>query len=269
MGNRCPRIGVALGGGGARGLAHIGVLRRLTESGMPIHCISGTSIGAIVGGIFASGNLERVIEWCCEPDWKKLPRLFFEPHFTGKALIRGERIEHLLSELIPAKDFESLSIPYAAIATDLFTGEKVTMRSGNLHSAIRASMSIPGVFRPVERDGKILVDGGLSDPLPTAACRQMGAELIVAVDINPPGVAEESGAFSRMNLLDVLTCTFRVFNCEMTRRVLGEVAPDVLVRPEVGGVSLLDFRNASRMVDAGEAAMRLAEKELERLLSAR
>ena len=140
------KIGIAFGGGGARGIAHLGVYQRLVELGVPVHCIAGTSIGAIVGAIVSSGNLQPALDWCSEPDWKKLPRLMLETSLTSKALTPGRRVEELLDSLIAAKDFKDLKIPFAAVATDLHTGERVVMKDGDLLSAVRASMSIPGVF---------------------------------------------------------------------------------------------------------------------------
>ncbi len=249
------RIGIAFGGGGARGLSHLGVFQRLMERGISIHCVAGTSIGAIMGAVVASNSIDRAIRWCADPDWKKLPRIFFEPHLTSKALIRGDRIGDLLGELIPARTFGELIMPFAAVATDLHSGERVVIREGDLLSAVRASMSVPGVFRPVERDGRILIDGGLVDPVPVLACRELGADTVIAVDVNPPESAEGRKSFEQMNMVDVLLDTFRIFNCEMTRRVLSECRPDILVRPNVGSVKLLDFRNANRLVELGRQAV--------------
>jgi len=246
------KIGLALGGGGARGFAHLGVIARLAELGIHPVCVSGTSIGAIVGGILASGTLKRAFAWCAEPDWKKLPRILLYARPTGKALINGRQIENLLGDFIPVRTFQELSMPFAAIATDLNTGERVVMRDGNLMSAIRASMSIPGVFSPVDREGRVLVDGGLVDPLPVAACRELGAEYVIAVDINPPEEPSAHKPFDKINIFDVMIGTLRIFNCEMTRHVLAAGgAPEVLLRPAVGGVMALDFRRAERLIEIG------------------
>ena len=250
------KIGFALGGGGARGFAHLGAVARLAELGIHPYCVSGTSIGAIVGGICAAGAIDRAFEWCRMPDWKKLPRLILDAHFTGKALIKGDRIEKQLRELIPARTFTDLSMPFAAVATDLNTGERVLMRDGDLISAIRASMSIPGVFSPVEREGRILVDGGLVDPLPVAACRELGADFVIAIDINPPDDTSVRKPFSKLNIFDVIIGTLRIFNCEMTRHALAAGGtPDILLRPAVGGVMALDFRNADRIIELGRRAV--------------
>lgn len=249
------RIGLALGGGGARGIAHLGVWQRLMELGVELHCIAGTSIGAIAGAIIAAGRVDEALKWCAESDWKKLPKLFMETQFTSKALTKGTRVERLLAELVGAKAFDELSTRFAAVATDLNTGERVVMRDGDLLSAVRASMSIPGVFRPVERDGRILIDGQLVDPIPIAACLAMGADKVIAVDINPPNAAGSAKPFAKVNIFDVLMNTITIFNCEMTRRVLAEHKPDLLIRPDVGDVLALDFRNVMRLVEIGRQAV--------------
>ena len=256
------RIGLALGGGGARGIAHLGVWHRLVELGVEVHCIAGSSIGAIAGAIIAAERADAALKWCAESDWKKLPKLFMETQLTSKALTRGTRVEQLLAELVDAKSFDELSTPFAAVATDLNTGERVVMHDGDLLSAVRASMSIPGVFRPVERGGRVLIDGQLVDPIPIAACRAMGADKVIAVDINPPNSAENAKAFSKVNIFDVLVNTLTIFNCEMTRRKLDEHKPDLLIRPDVGDVLALDFRNASRLVEIGRQAVDAAVAEM-------
>ena len=248
------KIGLALGGGGARGIAHLGVWQRLQELEIPIHCIAGTSIGAIAGAIIAAGRVDEALAWCAMSSWKKLPELLFDRP-TTKALLAGRRIEEKLREIIAAERFADLSMPYAAVATDLNTGEAVVMQEGDLISAVRASMSIPGVFRPVERGGRILIDGQLVDPIPIAACLAMGADKVIAVDINPPNEAGSAKPFEKVNIFDVLMNTITIFNCEMTRHVLAEHKPDLLIRPEVGDVLALDFRNVMRLVEIGRRAV--------------
>ena len=261
------KIGLALGGGGARGLAHLGVHQRLTELGIPIHCVAGTSIGAIAGALIAAGTVDRALAWCAEPDWKKFPKLMFETRLTAKAISSGRQIERLLADLIEAKRFDDLKMPFASVATDLNTGERVVLGEGDLLSAVRASMSIPGVFLPVERDGRVLVDGQLVDPIPVSACRALGAEVVIAVDINPPNPPENAKPLSKFNIIDILAGTLTVLNCELTRRVLAEDAPDVLIRPAVGDVMALDFRRAGRLVEIGRQAVEEASvrQELRKL----
>jgi NTE family protein len=249
------KVGLALGGGGARGIAHLGVYQRLIELGVPIHCIAGTSIGAIVGAIVASNNLASALEWCAEADWKKLPKLMLETSLTAKALTPGKRVEELLESLIAVKDFKNLEIPFAAIATDMITGDKIVMKEGDVLSAVRASMSIPGVFPPVKRNDRILVDGQLVDPVPVSVCREMGADVVIAVDINPPNTLSEMKPYEKFNLIDVLTSTINILNGRLTAQGFAKDPPDVLIQPNVSRTLALDFRNAGRLVDIGRQAV--------------
>lgn len=258
------KIGLALGGGGARGIAHLGVWQRLQELGVPIHCIAGTSIGAIAGAIIAAGRVDAALAWCAAPDWRKLPKLVLGTKLSSKGLTSGTQVEKLLAKLIDVKDFADLSMPFAAVATDLNSGEEVVMREGELISAVRASMSIPGVFRPVERQGRVLVDGHLVTPIPVTVCREMGADKVIAVDVNPSSYAVDMKPFAKLNILDVLMATFTILNCEIVRRTFAKDKPDVYICPAVGKVQLHDFRHAERLIEIGRKAV--DEKMIERLM---
>ena len=174
---------------------------------------------------------------------------------TMKAIFSGRSVEKKLRQIIAAEKFTDLTMPYAAVATDLNTGEAVVMQEGNLISAVRASMSIPGVFSPIERDGRVLVDGGLVNPLPVSACRALGAEVIIAVDVNPLGDPAAAKPFEKLHIMDVLLKSFGIFNYELTRRELAVNKPDVLIRPDVGQVVALDFRRVGPLVEIGRRAV--------------
>lgn len=178
------KIGIALGSGGARGWAHLGVLRRLDALGIKPHCIAGTSIGSIAGALYASGNLETMADLAAHLDWKQVAQLFFEVNFPRSGLLTGKNFMRLLRGVIPVHAVSSLGIPFAAVATDLETEKEVVLHSGKLFDAIRASIGIPGIFTPTRLNGHNLVDGGLVNPLPVSVCRAMGAEVVIAVDIN-------------------------------------------------------------------------------------
>lgn len=183
---RCNvRIGIALASGGSRGCAHSGVLRVLEREGIPIAAVAGTSIGALVGGVYAAGipadHIQR--EWL-EADLPRVVRAFL-PGFPRAGLSSGREMERYIRSLIGDVRFEDLPIPFAAVACDLNTGEAIVLQSGPLAKAIRASASIPGVFHPVRWDGRLLVDGGLVDPLPIRVCRQLGADVVIGVDVVP------------------------------------------------------------------------------------
>jgi NTE family protein len=178
------RIGLALGSGGARGWAHIGVLRRLRELGISPQCIAGTSAGAIAAALYASDSLEAMEDLASHLDWKQVAQLFLEVNFPRSGILTGKNVMQLLKRVIAVRAISSLQIPYAAVATDLEAEKEVILQSGNLFDAIRASIGIPGIFTPTRLNGKLLVDGGLVNPLPVSVCRAMGADLVIAVDVN-------------------------------------------------------------------------------------
>lgn len=187
-GGERPRLGLALGGGAARGMAHLGVLRALTDAGVRIDCIAGCSIGALVGAIAASGSTDGLEATFKAFDWKKTLS-FFDVVFPRSGLIDGAKVTALVREHLPATQISALSIPFAAIATNLLSGKEVVLRSGDVIDAVRASIAVPGVFTPVRIDGQVLVDGGLSNPVPVSVARAMGVDLVIAVDLNHGVVA--------------------------------------------------------------------------------
>ncbi len=182
---REKRVGLALGSGGARGAAHVGVLKVLEREGIKISAIAGSSIGAMVGGAYAAGvALSRIEEEWLTTSRTKLLRSFL-PTFPRTGLSSGAGLRRYLREILGDVRIEDLPIPFAAVATDLDMGEPVILRSGALVEAIRASTAIPGVFQPVRWEGRLLVDGGMVEPLPVRVCRELGAEIVIAVDTNP------------------------------------------------------------------------------------
>lgn len=178
------KIGFALGSGGARGWAHIGVLKRLSELGVRPDVIAGTSIGSIAAALYASDSLDTMEDLATHLDWKQVAQLFLEVNFPRSGLLTGKNFMKLLKSVIRVHAVSSLSIPYAAVATDIETEKEVVLTTGKLFDAIRASIGIPGIFTPTVLDGRHLVDGGLVNPLPVSVCRAMGADLVIAVDIN-------------------------------------------------------------------------------------
>lgn len=179
---RKPRIGLALGAGSARGWAHIGAIRALEDRGIKPEIVCGTSIGALVGAAFASDQLHRLEEWVSGLAWTTVVRLM---DLTWKGgLIRGERLFKLFRATFEERDFSNLSVIYGAVATELASGREVWLREGNVLEAVRASVAMPGLFTPVVRDGMVLVDGGLVNPVPVSMCRALGADLVIAVDLS-------------------------------------------------------------------------------------
>ena len=277
-----PKIGLALSGGGARGAAHIGVLRVLEENNVPIDYIAGTSMGAIVGGLYAAGMDTDTIEAeLAAIDWEDLfhdlpprPERSFrrkrdddlylvgaKPGFNDgklnlpRGLIRGQKVDLTFSRLaLPVStidDFDDLMIPFRAVAADIATGEEVVIGTGNLGMAIRASMSIPAVFTPAEIDGRLLVDGGIVNNLPISVARDMGADIVIAVDISTPLLSQEE-------IDSVLVITSQLTGLMTRGNVRQQIATltekDVFIVPDLGEVSTTDFKEFAKAIPPGHAA---------------
>jgi NTE family protein len=293
-GDTRPRIGLALGGGGARGIAHISVLRKIEELHIPIDCVSGTSMGALVGGLYASGmSVDAMEELVVSTDW---PRLFNdalerpERSFRRKqddrdslatigvgirdggiklspGLLQGERIlamfERSTLQVSAIDDFDDLPIPYRAVATDLNTGQAVVLDHGSLAMAMRASMSLPGIFQPVEIDGRVLLDGGLANQVPVDVVRAMGADVVIAVDVGTPLAKLDGNA----SLLDVVSQISGMMTTSNTGRQLATLdAKDVLIVPQLGdAVATGDFTKAREALAIGMQAAEAERDQLQRL----
>lgn len=189
-GKKKKKVGLALGSGSARGWAHIGAIEAIEEAGIPIHCIAGTSIGAFVGAVYATGDLPSLKEFALQMDWKKVVS-YFDVVFPKSGFMDGKKVHDLFSMHTEAKTFEDFRIPLSMVATNIETGQKVIINSGNIIEGIRASISVPGVFTPVKRGEEWLVDGGLVDPIPVSVVNEMGADFIIAVDLNSDIVSPE------------------------------------------------------------------------------
>jgi NTE family protein len=285
-----PRIGLVLSGGGARGVAHIGVLKVLEDLRIPIDAIAGTSMGAVVGGLYASGltahEIERIIS---SVNWQdafrdRPPRedltlrrkqedenflvkfpLGIRGHkvLLPKGLIKGQRLNQMLRRLtLPVAritSFDDLPTPFRALATDLETGEGVAMDSGDLTSAMRASMSAPGVFAPVERDGRVLVDGGMSENLPVDIARSMGVDILIVVDVGSPLLTRD-----KLNSVPVISSQMIAILIQHNSRQQLEklTAKDVLIAPALGDTSSFDFGNVKAVIAVGERAARASTERL-------
>ena len=185
------KIGLALGSGSARGWAHIGVIQALSEAGIHIDYIAGTSIGSVVGAVYASGNINTLREVVLQLDWKQIA-YFFDVVLPKSGLIDGKKLSAFVRSHVNRINIEDLPIPFCTVSTDLTTGEEVIIQSGDIIDAVRASISVPGIFTPVKKNGAFLVDGGLVNPVPVSVTRQMGADFVIAVDLNH-GIANDKG----------------------------------------------------------------------------
>lgn len=246
---RVPAIGLALGGGFARGIAHIGVLKVLEEENIPVRVVTGTSVGALIGAAYCSGlsceELEQVahaVRFTTFARWT-LSRYGFASN---------DRMVSFLARTLKVKTFEELRIPLGVSATDFNTGEGVVFHSGPLIDPIRASCAYPGMFLPVEIRGRYLVDGMLSHPVPTRPLREMGAERVLAVHLK--GTWAKGGA--PRHLFDVIGQSFAIAQDAMSSLWRG--AADLIIEPDVGGFAYDDFKRADDLMHVGEVAMREA-----------
>lgn len=179
----CGKVGLALGSGSARGWSHIGVIRALTEADIQVDYVAGTSIGALVGAVYAAGKMDVLEAWVLQLEWKQI-LAFIDVVFPKSGLIDGRKIADLVRRHIHVDNIEELPVPFGAVATDLHMGQEVVLRKGDIIEAVRASISLPGIFTPVEKDHAFLIDGGLVNPLPVSIARDMGADFVIAVDLN-------------------------------------------------------------------------------------
>ena len=177
------RIGLALGGGSARGWSHVGVIDALQEAGLEPDIVCGTSMGALVGAAYATGRLSVLKDWACALTWRGMASLI-DVHLAGGGLVDGDKIVDLLSELGITASIEQTAKPFAAVATSLTNGREIWLRTGPIAEAVRASISLPGIFRPMKHGGDWLVDGGLVNPVPVSVCRALGAEVVIAVNLS-------------------------------------------------------------------------------------
>lgn len=256
---RAPQEGLAivLGSGGARGWAHVGALRALNELGIRPSMVTGTSIGAIIGAFYAAGALDIADDLAAHLDWKQMARLFFEVNLPRSGLLEGRRIMQLLQTNIPVSRIEDLELRYAAVATTLATHQEVVLKEGDLFAAIRASISIPGVFIPIELGkGTWVIDGALTNPLPVSVARGMGAKKVIGIDVNLSEKREDmKNIAAKPTLLDVLIRTVRLAENAITRERLLREPPDVLIQPRVGHIGTLDFFRGQATVKAGYDAV--------------
>jgi len=247
--SRVPAIGIALGGGFARGIAHIGVLRVLEQEGIPIHAVTGTSVGALIGACYCSGLSPREME---EVAHNARFTTFARWTLSRYGFATNDRMVSFLTRHLKCSAFEQLRIPLGVTATDFNSGEGVVFRSGSMIDPVRASCAYPGMFLPVQIGGRHLVDGMLAHPVPTRPLRDMGAERVLAVHLK--GTWSNGGA--PRHLFDVIGQSFAIAQDAMAS--VWRSAADLIVEPEVAGFAYDDFKRADDLIRAGEIAMRQA-----------
>lgn len=251
-----PKIGLALGSGGLRGLAHVGVLKVLEEESIPIHCVAGCSIGSLIGALFCNGLTPEIIIKLA----KGLKRRHWLDFVMPKlGLMGGERVLATIRLLTQRKTFEELDIPLAIVATDLIQGSEIVFTSGDVANAVRASVSVPGVFVPYEYDGKILVDGAVLNPTPVDVVRRMGADIVIAVDLAHAGTV-----CNITNMFDVIIQSIDIMERQLSK--YRQNYCDVLIRPSVAHISPSSFDRIDECIAIGEQAAREALPQIKELL---
>jgi NTE family protein len=305
-----PKVtGLALGSGSARGWAHIGVIRALAEAGVKIDCVAGTSIGSVVGAAYCHGKLDDLEEFARKLDWKSIIS-FLDITIPRSGLIDGERLTKFFHQQLKLSTIEALPMPYCAVATELATGKERVLKSGDLINAIRASIAIPGILTPASINGMLLSDGGLVNPVPVSAARDLGANYVIAVDLNhdmvvarEPEVFEEqqdenipetdtlendhhlsfvddilkklnklgSSAVSNFqqwfqkdptpNIFEVMSTSINIMEAQITEAQLKIHPPDILIRPRLGHIKIMDFDTAAETIEEGYRATREALKQ--------
>jgi NTE family protein len=298
--HRHPRVGLALGSGSARGWSHIGVIRVLEQAGIRPEIICGTSIGALVGAAYAGDKLDSLEAWVNDLSWQTIVGLLDLK--MGGGLIEGGKLVGFLRKQLDDQHFGELTKTFACVATDLANGREIWLREGSVVDAVRASIAMPGLFTPVANEGRLLVDGGLVNPVPVSLCRALGADIVIAVDLNwdllgqrrrhtgkhkpesaPASNGKLNGLFGRLlplvrgepnlqaasgipSMLDIVSNSLNIMQVRITQsRLAGEPA-DAMIRPKLSAISAMDYHRATIAIAEGARAARHALPMIEELL---
>jgi NTE family protein len=288
-----PKIGIALGSGSARGWAHIGVLLALTERGIALDYVAGCSMGAMVGAAFAVGRIAELESWALSLTLKRVVGLLDVGLWGG--VFKGDRLIRMFQGQFVECQFSDLPLQFAAVATDLATGKELWLRDGKVSDAVRASCTVPGLFRPVLREGRYVVDGSVVNPIPVSLCRAMGAEVVIAVDLGShlvrrfpldakasPGAAPQRrrGPFSVLDrsprgdgprlpsIADTLLGTIDIMQDRIAQARLRSDAPDVLLTPSLGQVGPFEYHRAALAIAEGREVVAQMLPAIEEALAA-
>ena len=304
-----PRIGIALGSGAARGWSHIGIIKALQRSGIEPDIVCGTSVGAMIGGAYVAGNLDRLEQWVLGSTRSDV-FAFFSIRMPQTAFVDMQKFEDFLHDFVAGDDtkIENLPKAYASVCTSLEDGREIWLRQGGLMHAVKASMAMPGLFPAVSDEDRWLVDGGLVNPVPVSTCRALGADIVIGVNLNADiltrrnlqtsqvsrstrskstrtGVLEnlrkqaqgvsgalfaDSGRNERLpGLFYSISKSIHIFQDQITRRRLEADPADVLIEPKVGDIGLLEFQRAGDAIEEGEARLLAALPAIKRLIETR
>lgn len=292
-----PRVGLALGSGASRGWSHIGIVKKLLREGIEPHVICGTSVGAMVGGSYVAGNMDKLEDWVLASTRSDVLR-FFDVKFSGSGFVDTKRLNWFLHSFIAGERvlIEELPKKYAAISTNLDNGREVWFTKGSVADAVRASMAMPGLFPAVHAEGRWLVDGGLVNPVPVSVCHALGADVVIAVNLNfgivrkrgdndrEVASAEDNGVFGNIKqtareysnsifpnhdktdeapgLFHAIANSINIFQDRITRSRLAGDPADVLLTPRVAHIGMLEFHRAAEAIEEGERCVDKAMAEI-------
>ena len=291
------KIGLALGSGASRGWSHIGIIKALLEAGIEPDIVCGTSVGAMIGGCYLAGNLQKLEHWVLDSTRKDVLK-FFNVKWTQSGFVDSERLGKFLHENVASRDLliESLSKPYAAIATNLRNGREVWFQKGNMVHAITASMALPGLFPAVKHGDQWLVDGGLVDPVPVSVCRALGADVVIAVNLNSdivgkrnskkaePEPQQKKGVFHNLKKTTkevsntifpdaeknedtpgsfvTITNSINIVQDRITRSRLAGDPAEVVISPKLSHIGMLEFHRAAEAIEEGERCVQIRLDEI-------
>ncbi|MDO8676586.1 MAG: patatin-like phospholipase family protein [Candidatus Azambacteria bacterium] len=255
------KVGLALGGGGAKGFAHVGIIKALEAAGINIDYIAGTSMGALIGGYYAATKnikaLEELSLGIKKSDIFPISEII---HMRNGVLFRGESIAKLLDHHLTGLKIEDCKIPFTSIATDVKNGDEIKLKSGNLVDAIRASIAIPMVFSPVEIDGRLLMDGGLSNPVPANIVREMGADVVIAVDVSSRWITAPDEIINTRDIYSLLRNTLSVIEYQIAKGILKDA--DIVLRPPVLTYDWLAFDKSAEIIKTGQRELEINLKDI-------
>ncbi len=295
------KIGLALGSGSARGWTHIGVINALNKLDIEPDIVCGTSIGALVGGLYVTGHLDTLHKWILTLDKREIIKYLDINLLTGGGFVEGKSIITFFHEHMGDQEIESIRKTYASVATELETGKEIWIQSGSILESIRASMAIPGIFTPVNKDGTWLVDGGIVNPVPVSVCRALGADKVIAVNPNGNIVgkharSKNSTALAEKTLLsrftktvkghannyfpeffeegetppglfDVMASSLNIMQDRITRSRMAGDPPDILISPKLASIGPMDFDRAAEAIEAGENSVHQIEQHLRDMIN--
>ncbi len=254
------KVGIALGSGGARGLAHIGVLEVICEEGIPVDLVTGSSMGSVVGAIYACGGDLRMAGKLAA---MLKERSYLDMVIPREGFIKGDKFQELIRIITKDMEFSQTRVPFACVAVDLENSELLMLNEGKIHEAVRASISIPGIFVPHRYKGRMLVDGGVVERVPVHCAREMGADLVIGVDVGYQGSVRAPAK----NVIDILNYSIELMQWEVARARVSTA--DVMISPKVDHINPLSNAQAEECVELGRAAALEAMPQLKMLLEHR